>query len=92
VSTHDLSLASLEQDTGGAVRNVHFTESVQDGKMTFDYILRQGPVQTTNALRLMRLVGISLDWDAEPLAADPGSEGAAPGSDPPLRETSGLQH
>lgn len=78
VSTHDLSLASLEQDTGGAVQNVHFTESVQDGAMVFDYILRPGPVQTTNALRLMRLVGIPLDWDAEPEAA--------------VKETSTLQH
>jgi DNA mismatch repair ATPase MutS len=68
-STHDLSLASLEQDTAGAVRNVHFTESVhpdQKDKMSFDYVLRPGPVQTTNALRLMRLIGIPLDWEAEP--------------------------
>ena len=80
VSTHDLSLASLEQDTDGAVQNIHFTESVQGGAMVFDYVLRPGPVQTTNALRLMRLVGIPLDWDAEPEAA--AKE----------KETSSLQH
>lgn len=84
VSTHDLSLASLEEDTGGAVRNVHFTESVHGGQMTFDYVLRQGPVKTTNALRLMRLVGMQLDWDAEPDAA--GDSAAA------IRETTALRH
>lgn len=63
VSTHDLSLATLEEETGGAVHNVHFTELVQDDQMTFDYRLRPGPVQTTNALRLMRLCGIDIDWE-----------------------------
>lgn len=78
VSTHDLSLASLEQDTAGAVRNIHFTESVHDGEMTFDYVLRDGPVQTTNALRLMRLIGIALDWDAEPGALAVGPQPGTP--------------
>jgi len=92
VSTHDLSLASLEQDTAGAVRNIHFTESVRDGKMTFDYVLRDGPVQTTNALRLMRLIGIALDWDAEPGAAELGpGPGPGPGPHPGPSDTRGPQ-
>ena len=78
VSTHDLSLASLAEDTAGAVRNIHFTESVRDGEMTFDYVLRDGPVQTTNALRLMRLIGIPLDWDAEPGAVELGPQPVTP--------------
>ncbi len=75
VSTHDLSLASLEQETSGAVVNVHFTEIIQGDQMTFDYRLRPGPVQTTNALRLMRLCGIDLDFaeppDHPPVASAP---------------------
>ena len=88
VSTHDLSLASLEQDTAGAVRNIHFTESVRDGEMTFDYVLRDGQVQTTNALRLMRLIGIALDWDAEPGAL---AVGPLPGAPARASETRGPQ-
>ncbi len=39
---------------------MHFEEQVQDGKMTFDYVLRPGIVQSSNALRLMRAVGIDV--------------------------------
>ncbi|MDI3286462.1 MutS family DNA mismatch repair protein [Polyangium sp. 15x6] len=60
VTSHDLALADLEAQTGGRVENVHFEEHVEDGKMTFDYVLRPGVVSTTNALRLMRLVGINV--------------------------------
>lgn len=63
VSTHDLSLATLAEETHGAVHNVHFTELVEGDRMRFDFRLRPGPVQTTNALRLMRQVGMDLDWD-----------------------------
>ncbi|MEZ4299407.1 MAG: DNA mismatch repair protein MutS [Polyangiaceae bacterium] len=58
VSSHDLGLASLEEETAGKVRNVHFEEHVEDGKMAFDYRLKQGVVSTTNALRLMRMIGL----------------------------------
>ncbi|MGZ3455149.1 MAG: MutS-related protein [Polyangiales bacterium] len=65
VSTHDLALAALEQELAGRVRNVHFREQVEmvDGKetMTFDYVLREGLVTSSNALRLMRIVGLDVD-------------------------------
>lgn len=63
VSTHDLSLATLAEETGGAVHNVHFTEIIEGDRMRFDFRLRAGPVQTTNALRLMKECGIDLDWE-----------------------------
>lgn len=69
VTTHDLSLSTLEEETAGAVRNFHFTEIVEDGKMRFDYRLRQGPVTTSNALRLMRECGIAIDWSLLPAEA-----------------------
>ena len=40
------------------VRNFHFREEIQDGKMVFDYRLRPGPSPTTNALRIMALAGL----------------------------------
>lgn len=58
VSSHDLGLADLEAETSGVVVNKHFEEHVEDGKMAFDYRLKSGVVSTTNALRLMRLVGL----------------------------------
>jgi DNA mismatch repair ATPase MutS len=63
-STHDLAIGELERELPGHVRNVHFEEQVQEDKMTFDYRLREGVVQSSNALRLMRIVGIDAVSDA----------------------------
>jgi hypothetical protein len=60
VTSHDLALADLAEKSGGRVRNVHFEELVAGGRMTFDYKLKPGVVATTNALRLMKLVGIAV--------------------------------
>jgi DNA mismatch repair ATPase MutS len=55
-----LALADLAETTEGHVVNVHFKELVHDNKMTFDYVLSPGVVSTTNALRLMKIVGITV--------------------------------
>ncbi|WP_394837511.1 MutS family DNA mismatch repair protein [Pendulispora rubella] len=60
VSTHDLGIADLETELPHAVRNVHFQEQVTGDKMTFDYKLREGVVQSSNALILMKLVGLDI--------------------------------
>ena len=60
VSTHDLGLGDLEGEMPGQVRNIHFEEQVEGEVMTFDYKLRQGIVQSSNALRLMRIVGLDV--------------------------------
>jgi DNA mismatch repair ATPase MutS len=59
VSTHDLELCDLEQKNDKIV-NYHFQEYYEDGKIHFDYKLRQGPSTTRNALHLMRLAGIDV--------------------------------
>jgi ABC-type multidrug transport system fused ATPase/permease subunit len=64
VSTHDLGITALERELGGSVENVHFEEQVKGEAMTFDYVLRPGIVQSSNALRLMRAVGIDVPEDA----------------------------
>jgi DNA mismatch repair ATPase MutS len=59
MTTHDLALAS-EEPIASAARLAHFTEQVHaDGSMTFDYRLRPGLATSTNALRLMQLIGIA---------------------------------
>lgn len=60
VSTHDLGITALEKELGGLVENVHFEEQVHGEQMSFDYVLRPGIVQSSNALRLMRAVGIDV--------------------------------
>ncbi|HVC20096.1 MAG TPA: hypothetical protein VNE16_08470 [Vicinamibacterales bacterium] len=58
VTTHDLALTALADTAGGAVANVHFEDQFEAGRMTFDYRLRPGVVQHSNALALMRAVGL----------------------------------
>jgi DNA mismatch repair ATPase MutS len=64
VSTHDLALAD-DPRLAPAATTVHFTDTVGEGPdsppMSFDYRLRPGVATTTNALRLMRLIGLELE-------------------------------
>lgn len=64
ISTHDLALADLAPGLAARVRNVHFEEQVAGDTMTFDYKLRDGVVQSSNALRLMRQLGLPVADDA----------------------------
>jgi hypothetical protein len=58
VTTHDLALTEITAALGNSIRNVHFEDQVEDGKMRFDYKLRDGVVTKSNALALMRLIGL----------------------------------
>jgi hypothetical protein len=58
ISTHDLALAEI--GLGGALRNMHFEDTIADGKMTFDYKLREGVVTKSNGIELMRLIGLKV--------------------------------
>ncbi len=59
LTTHDLELAQLETN-GSHVSNVHFQETVDEGKLRFDYQLKPGPCPTTNALRIMAQEGLPI--------------------------------
>ena len=58
VTTHDLALTEIAPAVGSVLRNMHFEDQVADGKMRFDYRLREGVVEKSNALELMRLIGL----------------------------------
>lgn len=58
VTTHDLALTEIAAAVGNVLRNMHFEDQVADGKMLFDYKLREGVVEKSNALELMRLIGL----------------------------------
>jgi len=59
VTTHDLALTEMVDRLTGA-RNVHFQDHLEDDKMVFDYQLRSGRVEKSNALELMRSVGLDV--------------------------------
>jgi DNA mismatch repair ATPase MutS len=60
VTTHDLALTELATTMGGAAANVHFEDRIEDGRMVFDYRMRPGVVERSNALELMRAVGLDV--------------------------------
>ncbi|MFZ5519052.1 MAG: MutS-related protein [Candidatus Zhuqueibacterota bacterium] len=61
IATHDLELAKLA-DQFSSIHNHHFREEVLQGKMVFDYLLRPGPCPTTNALKIMQMEGLPVDY------------------------------
>jgi DNA mismatch repair ATPase MutS len=60
VTTHDLALAKLADALAPRAANYHFQDQLIDGKMVFDYRLHEGVVQKSNALALMRAVGLEV--------------------------------
>jgi MutS domain V len=64
VTTHDLALAQIAENTSDAMAgkaiNVHFEDHLEGGEIRFDYRLRPGVVTRSNALELMRAVGLDV--------------------------------
>lgn len=69
ITTHDLALTELAARVGApasaaagpAIQNVHFEDRLESGAMVFDYRMRPGVVEHSNALALMRAVGIDVE-------------------------------
>jgi hypothetical protein len=59
-TTHDLSLARVADDLAPAAENVHFEDRLENGRLVFDYRMRPGVVARSNALDLMRAVGLDV--------------------------------
>jgi len=60
VTTHDLALTSIAGTLNGHALNVHFEDHLEGGEIRFDYQLRPGVVTRSNALELMRAVGLDV--------------------------------
>lgn len=60
LTTHDLALAHIADALGSRAINVHFADTLQNGELYFDYRLQAGVVERSNALDLMRSVGIEV--------------------------------
>ena len=57
ITTHDLEVCNLEKENPNII-NCSFNEHYTDGEIYFDYKLKKGRSQTTNAEYLLRKVGI----------------------------------
>jgi hypothetical protein len=60
LTTHDLALTSIADVFPGRIRNVHFQEKLDSGKLSFDYCLREGVVTTSNGVELMKSIGLNV--------------------------------
>ena len=60
LTTHDLALAHIAEALAPRAANVHFEDHLENGRMSFDYRLHAGIVEKSNALELMRSVGLDV--------------------------------
>jgi len=60
-TTHDLALGDIVQTMGAGAAQMHFSDVFDAGTLQFDYQLRPGPVRSSNALALMRSIGLDVD-------------------------------
>jgi MutS domain V len=60
ISTHDLALTDITGLEADALRNVHFQDTLEHGRMSFDFRLRDGIVTKSNGIELMRSIGLKV--------------------------------
>jgi DNA mismatch repair ATPase MutS len=59
-TTHDLALTAIADQSSGQIVNVHFEDQLKGGELVFDYRMKPGPVTHSNALALMKAVGLPI--------------------------------
>jgi DNA mismatch repair ATPase MutS len=60
ITTHDLALTGIADDLSPRAINVHFEDTFEGGEIRFDYRMKPGPVTRSNAIALMRAVGLDV--------------------------------
>ena len=60
ISTHDLALTDIESPASQRLKNMHFQDEIVDGKIRFDFKLREGVVTKSNGIELMRSIGLDV--------------------------------
>ena len=60
VTTHDLALTRIAEEIGVPADNVHFSDRWEEQELHFDYKMRPGVTRHSNALALMRAVGLEV--------------------------------
>jgi hypothetical protein len=59
-TTHDLALTSVADALSPRAANVHFADWFEKDDIRFDYRMKPGPVTRSNAIALMRAVGLDV--------------------------------
>jgi MutS domain V len=60
ITTHDLAVTAVADALAPRAANVHFQDWFDGTEMRFDYLMKTGPVTHSNALALMRAVGLEV--------------------------------
>ena len=60
VTTHDLALTLMGEDMKPQAANFHFEDHLENGELRFDYRLAPDIAKTSNALKLMRSIGLEV--------------------------------
>jgi hypothetical protein len=60
ITTHDLALTQIAERLGTTASNIHFQDHVENGRIAFDYKIHEGVVTKSNAIELMRSVGLDV--------------------------------
>jgi DNA mismatch repair ATPase MutS len=60
ITTHDLALTAIADELAPRAVNVHFEDWFEESVIRFDYRMKPGPVTRSNALALMRAVGLEV--------------------------------
>jgi hypothetical protein len=60
ITTHDLALTAIADELSPRAVNVHFEDWFERGEMRFDYRMKPGAVTRSNAIALMRAVGLDV--------------------------------
>lgn len=60
LTTHDLALTEMGGLQQDVLRNMHFQDDLEEGRMRFDFLLREGIITKSNGLELMRSIGLKV--------------------------------
>ena len=60
ITTHDLAVTAIADELSPWAINVHFDDWLDGEDIRFDYVMKSGPVTRSNALALMRAVGLDV--------------------------------
>ncbi len=61
IASHDIELAELENKYPNAIKNYHFDSSIINEEIIFDYRMKDGICESTNASLLMKKIGIEME-------------------------------
>ena len=60
ITTHDLALTRMAENMQSQAANFHFEDRLENGQLHFDFRLVSGVAQSSNALKLMRSIGLEV--------------------------------